>query len=169
MAQENVFIRLRKSYKINGKPASLRQLEKAFNKKIAHSHISELEHGLTPSLNQLKTYHDFFGVTYDYLLGDITETYDSQRKEVLGALDYLNKSDNETDIKIRDCANNLLTTDKGYALLFYLTEFFENKITDNEISIILKKIKECDDSMDYNDIRIITDNVLKSNKKTSNP
>lgn len=163
--KNNIFKELRLNYLENGKPVSLRRLEELFDRKIAFSHISELESGSRiPSSAQLKVYHDFFNVSYEYLLGeDDIENYDMFKKhiEVVNTVDYIWKSTDELEIKIRELVRELLTTDRGYALLSYLSDFlYKDVYSSEDIANILAQIKSCSPTADFNSITIRVANRL---------
>lgn len=161
----NVFKRLRMEYPTkSGQPLSLRGLEALFDKKVAFTHISDLEHGNTPSLAQLKTYHDFFNVSYDYLLGATSDkNYDNfmQHKDIIQTIDYISKSNDETDQKISEVLENLLTTDKGYAILFYLSKYLNDEISGVSMAQILNTINTAPVNEDYTMLRLRVENKVK--------
>lgn len=122
----NPFAELRKQCLVNGKPVSMAGLSKEFNYAIKASHICNLENGREEaSMRQLKVYHDYFHVSYDYLMG---ESNKKDMGDILPNMDrldipeWLADSKNPDEIMIRQTMEELMGTGKGMVLLSYISE-----------------------------------------------
>jgi len=184
----NPFLLLRSKLKDeNGLPVSTRKMEKLFNGAIKAQHISALEIGREkPSIKQLKVYHDYFNVSYEYLLGETTDTTNPVSKECFKSdmeksIDYLATKKEKDEKMMYQFADMLFTSDKGLALLFYLSEYFYGKQGEKEeyviedgliyktkefynnaieldrLKIRLNNIKLQSDELTYNEIRLTND------------
>lgn len=162
--KNNRFRELRLSYKPNGVPLSQRKLAPVLD--IAATHISEIESGRMPSINELKKYHDFFRVSYEYLLGeteDLVSTDIFRKKprtetKLQNTLRWLNETTEKDEIKIRETVNMLLATDRGLLLLFYLTNALEFEENTEELLRCIKNINDSKyEKMSYAELRIIFD------------
>lgn len=123
----NPFAELRKQCRINGKSVSLAKLSKEFNYAIKASHICNLENGKEePTIRQLKVYHDYFHVSYDYLLGAPEDTFFNNIKGITMP-DWLATSSNPEEIIIKQTIEELMGTGKGMVLLSYLSEILYTK------------------------------------------
>lgn len=61
------FKAIREAFLIEGKPCTVRQLSERIS--ISYSTISNIENEERyPTIEQLQKYHDFFGVSYDFLI-----------------------------------------------------------------------------------------------------
>ena len=156
----NRYEELRRQYKDNGQPISQRKLAKLIG--IASPHISEIENGRMPSLAELRAYHNFFRVSYEYLL---EETDDRVSADV-----FIEAPLNETKIEntlrwmlkdtctpdqqiIKDMATLLLTEDFGTLLLFYLGKsIFDNDSVDRLKKIITDYKEGHLNRLSYNDL-----------------
>lgn len=126
---DNNFKKLRLQYRPNGKPVSQRGLAKVLN--VAASHISELENGRTPSLSELKAYHVFFHVSYEYLLGETESLVSSdifREKPIIestteNTIRWLNESNDPDEIDVRNTFQYLLGESRGLLLLFYINAY----------------------------------------------
>jgi len=130
----NPFLLLRRKMKHNGKDVTVRDLEILFEGKIKYTHISALERGYeNPSLFQLKIYHDFFGVSYEFLLGetDVPDISKVEKKysmcDLEYSIDYLRTRKTNEDRLIYQTVRMLLTSEKGLAILYYLSRLFFGK------------------------------------------
>lgn len=150
---ENRFKKLRLEYLVEGKPLSQRALAPLIG--ISGTHISELETGRTASFRELKCYHEFFRVSYEYLLNetddlvcaDIFREKPLNETKMENTIRWLNQSDNKTDIKMGEMVKFLLTTEKGLATLFYLSEYMTDRCSIEELENALSLIK----SQEYNE------------------
>ena len=130
----NPFAELRKNYLVDGEPISMRGLAREFNYAIKATHICNLENGReNPSINQMKIYHDFFHVSYDYLMGITSDPAihpsmpDLEDTEVP---EWLRESQNPNDVIIRQMLEDLIGTGKGMVLLSYLAELIYTRNAD---------------------------------------
>lgn len=164
----NSFETLRKSLIWNGKPVSQRKLSKEIG--IAASHISELETGRTPSTCELKAYHLFFRVSYEYLLGETDEYISSDtfrekplvETRVQNTLRWLNESKREDELELREMINILLGEEKGLLLLFYLSNVYHHNKNEKELLYCLKHMNSNEyDKFTYADLRLLMDNIKK--------
>ena len=115
----NIYKKLRKlKNDQNGKPLSMRALEKEIG--INHAHISEIETGKRlPSINEIRKYHDYFGVSYDTLLGgskpeeDLAENY----------IDQLYTERNDEYLAMKATLQTIFSSAGGFVLLQYINEY----------------------------------------------
>ena len=156
----NVFARIREELsEQNGEKISLRKMEQLLGGRVAHSHIIELEKGKTqPSLSQLRAYHECLNIPYDTLLGDNTERR-LLDKDIADTLKYIKDSEQLNDRNINRLIDELLTSDRGYALLFYLSEYLYDDEYIHSIGEIISTLRECED-LDYSEIRTLIDNKV---------
>lgn len=159
----NPFLELRLKYLIDGIPCSQRKLSELMKKKVSHSHISALENGKKPSMNELECYHDFFGVSYEYLLNK--EPGESvQHDSFYKMVQWLSNSKKEDEQNMWDCFVELTTSESGLGLLYYITEFTTSGNLDaSELTKVLSVWKNLPnkDYLSYQEIRHKIDNELK--------
>ena len=135
-------------------------MEQLLGGRVAHSHISDLEKGKTaPSLSQLRAYHECLNISYDVLLGEDIDRRILD-KEIIETLKYIKESSSSNDINIKRLIDELLTSDRGYALLFYLSEYMYNDEYSGKMDIILDTLKQNTD-LDYSEIITLIDNKIK--------
>lgn len=160
--KSNPFLELRLKYLIDGVPCSQRKLSDLMNKKIPHSHISALENGKKPSMNELECYHDFFGVPYEYLLNknqNPSVKHDSFYKMV----QWLSNSKKDDEINMWNCFIDLTTSESGLVLLYYITEYTTSGTMDaNTFAQALGIWKNLANKeyLSYQEIRQIIDNGI---------
>lgn len=117
----NVYRELRENYKIDGKTISLRALSKKLG--IGFSHISEIENGIKkPSINVMRKYHDFFGVTMDYLIGEDADGIVASSEDVKYAIKTVQNKETSEDILKKQTVEFLFGTNPGKAILYQLSE-----------------------------------------------
>lgn len=163
----NPFQYLRSKILIQGVPISIRKLDALMGGTIGFSHISELEKGKDPSLNQLKAYHEFFHVSYEFLLGETSdpEIPGNNNKpkvstEIDDAIYVLSVDKNKNSREKWKLINMLLSTDKGQLLLSYLAELVKAEQRDK----IYKKIDSLinqNESLSYNELVISVNNEVR--------
>lgn len=163
----NPFQYLRSKVLIQGVPVSIRKLDALMGGTVGYSHISELEKGKDPSFNQLKAYHEFFNVSYEFLLGETTDPYvpgnDAKPKvntEIDDAIYILSVDRNKNSREKWKIVNMLLSTEKGQLLLSYLAELVKTEQRDK----IYKKIDSLidqDESLSYNELVISVNNEVR--------
>lgn len=186
----NPFLYLRSKCLENGKVISTRKLEKLMKGAVHHTHISELEHGARPTMNQLKAYHDFFHVSYDFLMGEsecIGDNPDGE-KVLLSEFDkaIMNlRMAKEMDGKlIWQTLQMLISTEKGYAVLYYLSQYFYGKegktgyqsrngtlylcqdhykdsMEAAKLVQVLEYLKNNKDELSYHELRLYIENTVK--------
>lgn len=170
----NPFAYLRSKYLDNGAPISIRKLDSLMGGIVGHSHISELEKGkISPSYKQLKAYHNFFHVSYEFLLGeteDVNSLYTGEApildSEVDKAIYQLSMSNKKIDRNKWHTINMMLTTEKGKLLLFYLAELLnsdEHFEIYEKIEILLNQVEE----LTYTELMLKIENEVNSNDNTT--
>lgn len=158
----NVFLKLREEYKPNGTVLSQRKLSVLIG--IAHSKISDIESGVkTPSISELKKYHQFFRVSYEYLLGetelpvcaDVFHDKPEIESDLDHALRHFSLSKNRSEKQLWATIVLFLTTPKGLAFLYYVAKYItgERQISLDELSVRLFQSKEFDNQT-YSEIRL---------------
>lgn len=165
----NPFQYLRSKILIKGVPVSIRKLDALMGGTVGYSHISELEKGKEPSLNQLKAYHEFFQVSYEFLLGETTDPgvpgndnkprFDSEIDEALYVLSVAKNKSSREKWKM---VNMLLSTDKGQLLLSYLSELIKTDCRE-QIYRKMDSLIDQDESLGYNELVFCVNNEVKSN------
>ena len=161
------FLELRLNHLVDGKPCSQRQLCKLMDNKIHYSHLSSLEHGRTPSLNELKSYHDYFGVSYEYLLGEEKSTT-VKNNSFHHFITSFGASHNKDERKMWDTFVKITTTEDGLALLYYISQYLYQKekrtgtMSSEEFVHILNAWKDIPDkgTLSYQNVRQLLDNLL---------
>ena len=157
----NIFLNLRLRFDVDGQPCSIRKLSSLMNKRVLPSRICELEKGRTPSIRELNAYHEFFGVSYDYLLG--ADELVRQKDSFSDIINWLSSSKQKDDKKLFETLVQVSTTDKGLALLYYLSKYLSSteSYADEEFLLIMAYFKKLDniDRMSYLDIRQSIDNM----------
>lgn len=157
----NPFLALRLSLTTKGIPCSQRNLAKLFNQAINHSHISELERGKPPSLLQLNVYRDFFGCSYEYLLGKSCEHKEAP-DSLYQLMKRLSQSKDARDRAAWQLFLEITGTDYGLVLLHHLSEWFNCSPTDEEVVLKrlahLKSIKNRE-KLTYQEIIQLLDNM----------
>lgn len=165
---ENRFRELRLKYKVNGKTLSQRAIAPLLGVKATH--ISEIESGRIPSARELACYHDFFRVSYEYLLGenDNYVTSDVFREKPLieskieNTLRWLNETTEPDEIKLRDTIHFLLGTEKGLLLLFYLSEYINNNCNKTYWEACIEVIKNPQfNESSYATLRMLVDGIAE--------
>lgn len=101
----NRFLVLRKELVENGKELTQKQLSKKIG--ISQKRISNLENGKEPSISEMKAYHDFFNVPYEYLLGELGATRYHENLRIGKELGLSDKAINNIQ-KMRDCDKDIL-------------------------------------------------------------
>ena len=159
----NPFLELRLRHLIDGIPCSQRKLSELMNKKVSHSHISALENGKKPSMNELECYHDYFGVSYEYLL-DKEPSSSIRHDSFYKMVQWLSNSKKDDEQNMWDCFVDLTTTESGLCLLYYITEFTTSGNLDAETftqALNIWKDIPNKDFLSYQEIRHKIDNGIK--------
>ncbi len=112
----------------SGDTMSIRALAKEIH--ISPSHISEIENEvIKPSLNQIMRYHDYFGVSVDYLVGDDNGIVASN-EDIRYAMKKVQKAESDEEILLKQTVELLFGTTVGRAILYQMSEILfgvENK------------------------------------------
>lgn len=120
--RDNVFKVLRTNSRIDGTVISQKQLEKILN----IGHICELESGKRqPSFSQLKAYHSYFNVSYDFLLNNLMPDDDKNMKEIAPDIEvpeWLQDTNSPDEQSMAQLLHELTETGKGMVLLSYLAD-----------------------------------------------
>lgn len=159
----NSFLELRLKYLIDGIPCSQRKLSELMKKKVSHSHISSLENGKRPSMNELECYHDFFGVSYEYLLGK-EQSPSIKHDSFYKMVQWLSNSTKEDEKQMWSSFVELTTSESGLCLLYYITEFLTSEKSDTvSFANSLKVWNETPNKeyLSYQELRHIIDNCNK--------
>lgn len=162
----NRFTELRhKLSKELGKNISQRELSKLIA--IPQSRISDLENNKKePSFAELKAYHNFFRVSYEYLFGE-TDMYVSsdifkekpriETKEE-NTMRWLNDTEFPDEIELAETTNFLLSTEIGMLLLYYSNQYFKGRIDKDTIIKIMEESRKPEYSAyNYPGLRLIFD------------
>lgn len=164
----NRFKVLRLGLSNKGETVSQRALSKMIG--ITTSHISELEKGRAPSFNELRIYHEYFRVSYEYLLGETDEMVcaDIYREKplvetrVYNTLRWLFETDKYDEIELRKTVELLLGEEKGLLLLYYLSNSLHHKVNNKELLYTIEHILSGKyDKFTYSDLRLMMDNIHK--------
>lgn len=164
----NRFEELRNRIVKDGAPISQRKLAEML--KIKGPHISELESGKrTASLTELKAYHDFFMVSYEYLLGETNEYVCSDifrekpmcETEAENTLRWIQSTISAEDDELKRATNLLLGTQPGLAMLFYIERWIEGNLS-------IESLEECknilvhsnNNGLSFPDLRLLVDQQL---------
>lgn len=104
-----------------------RELCRRFGEGFYNPHICELESGKRqPTLKDLKAYHDYFHVSFEYLLGE-TDTWREEEKESHLKSDHvfykLSLSEDPYDRMIYQVLDDMLCTHSGLFLLESLAQY----------------------------------------------
>lgn len=127
---KNIYVKLREEYKPDGVILSQRKLSSLIG--ITHSRISDIESGVRPpSISELKKYHHFFKVSYEYLLGETTVPVCADvfhdKPEIESDLDHairhFSSSKNRSEKQLWSTITLFLTTPKGLAFLYYIAQY----------------------------------------------
>ena len=166
----NRFLELReKMSKVMNKPISQRQLAKLLG--IAQARISELEGGKRyPSFMELKAYHNYFRVSYEYLYGETdsyvsTDVFSSKPRietKMENTLRWLNETEYPDEIELAETTHFLLETDLGLLLLYYINQHFKGVITPETLAEIISECKKEEyQEYSYTALRIMFDEKIK--------
>lgn len=157
-------LRLKLSKEMN-KDISQRDLSKLLG--IPQSRISELESGKKePSLAELKAYHLYFRVSYEYLFDETdmyvcTDIFDSKPRvetKEENTLRWLNDTTYPDEIELAQTTNFLLSTNIGLLLLYYSNQYFKGKINKNTMLDIMEESrKDIYKNYLYNELRLTFD------------
>lgn len=161
----NIYLKLREEYKPEGSVLSQRRLSTMIG--IPHSRISDIESGVrTPSISELKKYHHFFKVSYEYLLeetslpvcADVFHDKPEIESDLDHALRHFSASKNRSEKQIWTTIVLFLTTPKGLAFLYYTAQYITGKkeLSLDDLSARLFETKEFD-SLSYSEIRVRLD------------
>lgn len=160
------FLALRLNYIIDGKPCGMRQLCRLMDNKIASTHMCSLEKGRRPSLHELKTYHEYFGVSYEYLLGE-TSSPSIKHDSFYHLAHWLGTSKKKDEKNMWATFLDLTTKEDGLVLLYYLSQYLkDNNMDDVEFANLLKEWKNLPERefLSYQQIRMQLDAKQKDNK-----
>jgi transcriptional regulator with XRE-family HTH domain len=181
---ENKFRKLRDDYgKKVGHHISLRQLETDMGGVVKHPHISELEMGKRePTLVELIAYHQFFHVSIEYLLDD--EDFGSEKTKEEQSLSMLQNSTALDEQVMGQAVKDMLTTNKGLALLSCIADRLyskkadtdetyyieENTIYKNEdpegterlIAQMIDAVRKAPDDFSYNEMKMTFSNIERA-------
>ena len=182
---DNVFKLLRRHSKKNGQVLSQNQLGKELNT----AHIHELETGKRmPSLNQLKAYHAYFNVSYDFLLHGILPDDDKSINQIadepINVPEWLQDTHSPDEQMMLQLIREMTETGKGMVLLSYLAKLVYSDQADEEqyemgedqklrrrspdyeqelhnFSTIIKEYRKISDSARYGEAKIQISNALE--------
>lgn len=182
---DNVFKLLRKHSKRNGQIISQNQLGRELNT----NHIHELESGKRmPSLNQLKAYHTYFNVSYDFLFDGIMPDDDKQIDKItedpIEVPEWLKDSHTPDEQMMAQLIREITETGKGMVLLSYLAKLIYSDQGDEEqyamgedkklrrsspdyeqdlhnFSTVIKEYRKIRDSARYGEAKIQISNALE--------
>lgn len=165
----NRYEELRTNYIVNGEPISQRKLAKMIG--IASPHISEIEKGRVPSLAEMKAYHKFFRVSYEYLLGETNNRVSADvfhkpplnETKLEDMFRWLQGNECTPDQQIiKDTAIMLLTEEVGTLLLFYLGKTLNTDASFENIKYIIEKYKDGEfKRLSYNDMLLLLNHDSK--------
>lgn len=124
----NRYEELRTNYKQNGHPVSQRRLAKLIG--IAAPHISEIEKGRMPSLAEMKAYHNFFRVSYEYLMEETKDKISSDvfreqplnETKIESTIRWLNDTDTKEDLPLKDAYRLLLSEEVGMLFVYCISQ-----------------------------------------------
>lgn len=159
----NPFLELRLKHIVDGVPCSQRKLSKLMKKKVSHGHISSLENGKRPSMTELECYHDYFGVSYEYLLNKI-ETPSIKHDSFYQMVQWLSNSRNQDEKNMWKCFLEITTSESGLVLLYYITEFLTaESISEEKFMEALRIWRSIPnkDFLTYQELRNKIDNYIK--------
>lgn len=166
----NPFRYLRSKVLNNGVPASIRKLDALMGGIVGYSHISELEKGKDPSLNQLKAYHDFFHVSYEFLLGETdipeipgTEIKPKVRTDIDDAIYNLSSDINKNSREKWKVLNMLIATDKGSLILSYLAELIKSENRE-QIFRKIDRLIDQDEALNYSELVLSINNEVNDDE-----
>ena len=163
--EENIsmtpFLKLRLSHIVDGKPVSQRKLAALMGNKFSPGHMSSLEKGRTPSLTELRTYHDYFGVSYDYLLG--AENSIIKNDIFYDFCKWISTSPRKDEKDMWNTFLAMSTTPDGLVLLNYISKFLNDNLTEQQLVAILNNWKSIPEReyLSYQEIRQILENLQK--------
>lgn len=165
----NIFKELRESYTFQGEKISIRKFATLID--ISHTHISEIERSTRPpSQSELKKYHNFFKVSYEYLLGETKEptSADVFRENpvneslVSTRIRLLQESDKKSEKEMLEMINYLIGEEKGLLALYYLWQWKKNgQMYDSLLSVINDIRTDVNHKYSYTELRMIYDNIKK--------
>lgn len=130
---------------------------KSLSKKtgIAPSHLCEYENGKrVPPLSALKKLHDFYSVSYEYLLGEYDDEYSfdaniesTQQSELLK--DLVNatfQTDDPYHHSDTEILRQLYSTTFGTALRSAIIGYLNSSVSEDDLSVVLKELKALKDA-----------------------
>lgn len=142
---------------------------------IPQSRISELESGKKdPSFTELKAYHNYFRVSYEYLFGetdmyvssDIFNTKPRIETKEENTIRWLNDTTYPDEIELAQTTNFLLSTNVGLLLLYYSNQYFKGNIDkDTMLAIMDESMKDAYKDYLYNELRLTFDAKFLTDKE----
>ena len=161
----NIFRQLRESISSEDSPCTLRRLSELMKERlgetIQHTHIHELEVGKRePSLRELTLYHKFFNVSFEELIGAEDDMH------IVSFCRTLSRLKNDGEQGLIDSLIGLVSTERGLALLYYITLYLNSSSSEQDaFDLFCKRMKVYKDSnfsstCDYQMVRATIDNEM---------